>query len=427
MFIDFHKIGLVFIVVAFFTLLLRLSTIEHNASNYINGMPVSFSAVLTQEPKISGQYQTFSVKTDKNDKVVIKTSRYPEYHYGQKLAISGTISIKSVQSTSTSTSSVPSNKRPATTIYFPKITLEKNQDFMFVGKSLAVVTLIRQKIVTLFKNSLRSPDSELMLGIVFGIQSQMPKDFMNNLRNSGVLHVIAASGMNVTLVAGFFTSLFALFFRRQVALLVSILGIIFYAALAGFEPSILRASIMGIIVFSAQIFGRQSLALFNLLFAGYVMLMVSPDLLTDIGFQLSFCSTLGLIIFKPVLDRKLHLQNIAGEDISTTICAQVATLPILLANFGTYSLWSLAANALTLWMIPFLMIIGALGAVLGFVHTGLAQLVLLICLPFLWFFERVVSFFGGMGALQIQNFSWEMGIGYYLILSSIILILRRNA
>src|SRR6266852_3979746 len=99
------------------------------------------------------------------------------------------------------------------------------------------------------------------------------------LRTSGVFHVIAASGMNVTLVGGFLTSLFTLFLRRQIALLLSILGILFYALLAGFEPSIIRASIMGILVLSSQIFGRQAWPTYALLLTGYIMLLFDPSLI----------------------------------------------------------------------------------------------------------------------------------------------------
>ena len=139
----------------------------------------------------------------------------------------------------------------------------------------------------MFFQTLPSPSSSLLLGIIFGIKEQMPKDFTDNLRTSGVFHVIAASGMNVTLVAGFLSVFFAFFFKRQIAIGLSILGIIFYAILAGLEPSIIRASVMGILVFSAQILGRQTLAVNFLALTGFVMLFVDPSLIFDIGFQLS--------------------------------------------------------------------------------------------------------------------------------------------
>src|SRR3989344_9386531 len=130
---------------------------------------------------------------------------------------------------------------------------------------------MRGKFIDLFNRVLPINYSSLLLGITFGIKEKMTDNFLNNLRITGVMHVIAASGMNVTLFGGFITAVFSFFLKRQLALLLSIFGILFYVVLAGFEPSIIRAAIMGILVFSAQILGRQRLSSYGLILAGYLM------------------------------------------------------------------------------------------------------------------------------------------------------------
>lgn len=325
---------------------------------------------------------------------------------------------------------MPDLKRIDLAIYYPKIEAGKNRQNSIISNSLApiesglaVVGSVRQKLVIFFENSLPAPFSSLMLGIVFGISSQMPKEFMDNLRVAGVMHVIAASGMNVAMVSEFIIVVLSAFLRRQTAMILSLIGIFFYAAISGFSPSILRASIMCSFVFSAQILGRQTLALFNLLATAYIMLMISPDLLTDIGFQLSFISTLGLVLIPKI--KTLGVLGVIGEDINTTISAQIATLPILLANFGTYSVFSLAANALVLWTIPFLMIIGAISVFVGLIFQQAGHAILLLALPPLWYFKEVVTFFGKFSPIQLQTLSWQFTLGYYLLLSSFLIFSKR--
>ncbi|HKC14372.1 MAG TPA: ComEC/Rec2 family competence protein, partial [Patescibacteria group bacterium] len=145
---------------------------------------------------------------------------YPEIHYGDRAKITGSLASKVI------------NNKENFSIN-AKIELKKdNSDFI-----LAVSSAIRQKIISFYQQSLNQNFSGLMLGIVFGIKEYIPSSFVKDLKTAGVMHVIAASGMNVTLVAGFLSSIFLLFFKRQIALVISIVGIIIYAVLAGLEPS----------------------------------------------------------------------------------------------------------------------------------------------------------------------------------------------
>lgn len=372
----------------------------HNISKYINRQQVDFSTTLLSEPRILGNTQSFSAFLEGGQRVTVVLQRFPELHYGDTVRISGAINERVLQ-----------NKRTAMTIYMPQITAVKNESNVI----LSLAAYIRQKVTTVFHKSLPSPASNLLLGIVFGIKEDMPKDFILNLRSTGVLHVIAASGMNVTMIGGFLSSVFGLLFRRQIALLFAIVSILFYSLLSGFEPSIIRAAIMGSLTFGAQIFGRQYMAGYALVLSGYGMVMYDPSLLFDIGFQLSFSATLGLIMLKPLFgDSKL-----LTEDMVTTISAQIATLPILLANFGTYSLISIAVNGFVLWTIPPLMVIGGLGAIVGFVSELLGTIILYLAIPLLFYFEYIVNLFGGLGwGISLDRFPWQFSVSYYLLLAS---------
>lgn len=392
-----------------------------NQTQFTDGQQVNFETTILTQPQTIGSQQVFTANYQNQSfgklRIKITTSRFPEINYGDSVRISGYVRVQAPN--------VPgeiSNKNGRVLMYFPKIETINNSSNI-LQSSLKSVNSLRQKLISLFAKTLPSPSSSLLLGIIFGIKEQMPKNFTNNLRTSGVFHVIAASGMNVTLVGGFISTGLAFFLKRQIAIGLSILGIIFYAVLAGLEPSIIRASIMGILVFSAQIMGRQTMASNGLALAGFGMLFIDPTLLSDVGFQLSFAATAGILYIKPLFGKK---EGIISE-VSTTITAQIATLPILLANFGTYSIYSVLVNGLVLWTVPILMMIGGLGAILGLILAPLGQLLIYLCYPLLLYFENIVNFFGRIGGvITVESLSWQFTAGYYCLLASVLIISKKR-
>jgi competence protein ComEC len=379
---------------------------------YTDGQQLSISTTLLSEPSKSGKYQRITARLPKGERLFINIASYPRYSYGQRLDVSGKLRIKEVEG------------KTIYTMSYPKVNIRRNDNPL-----ISAIAPLRARILWLFATSLPQPSGNLLLGIVFGIAEGMPRRFSEALQTAGVLHVIAASGMNVTIIGGFLASLFGKVVRRQYALAITIVGIIFYAGLAGFAASIVRASIMGILVFSAQILGRQTLALYGLLLAGFLMLFYQPFLLFDTGFQLSFMATLGLIVFNPLmqvaLQKKGWVITLLGEtDFLTTFIAQLATLPILLGTFGSYSPASIIVNFLVLWMIPLLMIIGGVGVIVGLIVPFVGQWIFYLSLPFLFYFESVVWFFGKSPSVYIETLSWQLIVGYYLLLTATVWILR---
>lgn len=394
-----------FIAILILLFIARIIIFYQNRPNLYDGQHLIFETTLFSQPQILGKNQRFTVEY-KAERIFIVTSLFPQFNYADKFKISGNLKISLLE-----------NGKTFKSIVFPKIEAGNKGNNQF----LSVAGFIRQNVTSFFQRNLSPTASSLLLGIIFGIKESIPKDFLGELKISGVLHVIAASGMNVTMVAGFLSSVFSLLFKRQIALVISIVGILFYAVLAGGEPSIIRASVMGILVFTASILGRQAWAIWGLLIAAYVMLFINPNVIFDIGFQLSFLATLGLIYISPIVQKALK-HEIFGN-FATTISAQAATLPVLLANFGTYSLWSVVVNGLVLWTVPVLMVLGGLAVMIGFILEPIGKILLFLALPLLLYFEKLVSFFAHLGGfVEIENLSWSFIVGYYMIVLSIIML-----
>src|ERR1035437_8990969 len=153
----------------------RLLFFYAQITQYKDGQSLSFETTVISDPKFLGNYQNFSVNLPTGELVFIQTAAYPEYGYGDRIHISGSLKIKLLN-----------GKSAILSLNFPKISLVKNSN----GHFLAVVDSIRQKIILSFQTVLPRDSSSLLLGIVFGIKENFSKDFLQSIKVVGVMHVI---------------------------------------------------------------------------------------------------------------------------------------------------------------------------------------------------------------------------------------------
>lgn len=283
---------------------------------------------------------------------------------------------------------------------------------------------LKSHVKNVYAQNLKGQDAGLLMGIVFG-EKTLDRSLIKNYQTTGVLHVVAASGMNVSMLTAFLLSLLLVFFKRQLALIMTLAAIIFYTALADFQPSIVRAAIMAGFALGAGVLGRQNTSLVALLFAAYAMIFWDPGVFTSISFILSFAATLGIILFDPIF-KKGALRSSLFEDFRTTLAAQIATTPILLFFFGNYSPISILVNLLVLWTVPPLMMLGGIAALLSFIPLLSAPFVLL-SMPLLMYFQAVVSFFARYShPIELEAVPWTLIAGYYLVLLAIIIWAKKK-
>lgn len=369
-----------------------------------DGETVHFTATIFDDPKILGKTQVIKLRYGnfwQSVPVTVMTTKNTTLRYGDGVEITGT--LKKV---------LLKDKTSVFVLYFPKIEAKKKG-------IVPVFAKIRQDITNFCEKTFSQPYSGLLSGMLLGVKNTLPDPVTISFRITGVSHVVAASGMNVTLIAGFLMSFLGRLFKRQWAVILSMLGIGGYMVLSGLDPSILRAGVMGLLVFGAQLFGRQYTVMYSLFLTTGLLLFWDPLLLGDIGFQLSVLATLGIIFLKPLVP----LKGFFLDDIGTTIAAQAATLPILLSTFGSYGILSLLVNALVLWTIPLVTIVGGIGVTLGLFSQPVGQAVLWIIFPLLWYFENVVAYFADFHAVwEIGTFPVFLGIGYYLLLLSWVMV-----
>lgn len=388
--------------------LIRLFIYNSAKPHIENNQELTFITTVTDIPKETSSYNRMTANYGNvvtSEKIIVTYSPKTKLTYGDTIQISGKIEKR-----------VLKNKDVILTMYFPQIeAVKKSNNFL-----LALADRIRQYVENVFYENLPKDQAGLMVGILLGVNANFTKQFFTNLQTAGVLHVIAASGMNVSMIAGLCFSIFGSFLRRQLAIVLSIAAVGFYVILAGMQPSIVRAGIMGTLAFSAQLLGRQYSGLYGLILAASSMILYDPSLATDVGFQLSVTATAGIMYIKPLLPSAKAL-----EDLTTTLAAQIATLPIMLASFGTYGLLSVPVNFLVLWTIPILMALGALGVLASLINDHLGSILIYCCKPFLWWFITIINIAGNSKwTLTINYFPFALSLGYYAML--IACIIYRN-
>lgn len=213
---------------------------------------------------------------------------------------------------------------------------------------------------TRIKSILAEPQASLLSGILVGTKAQMSKDFYDDLQQTGTLHIIALSGTNISMLVTFLSVMFGGLGKRNASLLsiISIVGFIFFV---GPSASVVRAGIMGSLSLLALVTGRKNYAIVALLGSAIVMIVVKPELVFDIGFQLSFLATFGIMTLveqdKKNRSKKIvsSVYNLLLTDLKITLAAQIFTLPVILHNFHNMSFIAPITNILVGWSIPFLM------------------------------------------------------------------------
>lgn len=285
------------------------------------------------------------------------------------------------------------------------------------------------------------PEASLLNGILLGIESDIPADIQQAFKDTGTAHIVAISGFNIAIIAALFVTLFSRLLGKTYGSLLAILGIIFYTLLVGASASVVRAAFMGSLALIARQFGRRALALNALFFTALLMSLWNPFVLWDVGFQLSFAATLGLVLYaqpwqeavKNFLLRFLPQNTVEAvigpfsDYFLLTLAAQLTTLPITIYHFGRISLISFIANPFVLPAQPPIMILGGLAAIAGKLYHPLGQVLAWFTWPFPAYSIRAIEFFAGFegGVYTVGEFGLLTMILFYAILFGLTLFWSR--
>ncbi|MDP1538827.1 MAG: ComEC/Rec2 family competence protein [bacterium] len=367
-------------------------------------------------------------------KILVTAEKYPGYKYGDKLKIIGKLKTPQIFD-EFNYKDYLAKDGIYSVMYYPGIELaEKNQGNFLYAKILSFKDKLREVIY----QNLSPPQSSILAAIILGDKRQISQEWKDKLNYAGVRHLTAISGMHVAILTVILMSfLIGLGFWRQQAFYFSIILIFLFIVMTGFQPSAIRAGIMGGLFLLAQYLGRLNVSSRAIVFAATLMLVHNPLLLKlDVGFQLSFLAMMGIIYLVPIFQNLLHkapdfLQReenkfssspfaIARElkNISImTISAQVFTLPILIYNFGYFSAIAPLTNVLVVPLLPFIMGLGFIFTLAGAVWSYFGWFFSLPVWLLLTYLIKIVDWFSGFSfSAFVFEISWLWLLIAYLIL-----------
>lgn len=367
---------------------------------------------------------------NENIALLAQVAKYPEYFYSDELEVSCT--AKAIENKDASFDY---------RMYMAKdgvlyVCEDKKIQKIAEGKGNIFLGVIL-KLRKLFENNIQKvipqPEGALAKGLLFGGSSELSKEIQNDFSRTGMTHIVAVSGYNVTIIAEYLIILgIALGLWRKKAVWFALVGIILFVIMSGLPASAVRAGVMGGTLLWAMKNGRLSSSENAIIFAGAIMLFINPLLLRwDIGFQLSFLATLGIVLASPFWEKsfvKKHKALGISEAIVMSLSAQIFVLPIIAYNFHITSLISLLANVMILPIIPLSMLLVFLVSISGFIFAPLSLVLAWIAfLPLTYEIKMIHT---------LAQFPWasisveKVGVGwimvYYLFISGVMYYFRKR-
>ncbi len=274
----------------------------------------------------------------------------------------------------------------------------------------ALLFSLRWRAQEVIGRILHEPAASLLTGILLGVEGGIPKDVNDAFAATGTTHIIAISGFNIAIISGIFYRLFRRWLGPRRAVWPSIAGVVLYTLLVGATASVVRAAVMGILYLLGRHLGRPTYVPASLAAAAIGMTLLNPLLLWDVGFQLSFAATLGLVLYVDRLergavrllaralpeDRVRQAMGLLSDALLVTLAAQIATLPLTLYYFRRLSLVSLLTNFLILPAQPGVMIWGGLATLAGMLWLPLGRCLGWVAWLFLTYTIEVVRWAAGI-------------------------------
>lgn len=262
--------------------------------------------------------------------------------------------------------------------------------------------LVRQRIVKAQIANLDIPEGLLISSMVLGQQAvdlppeiprrseKSPITLLSNFRKTGLIHIVAVSGFQVSLLLGASLAITAPL-PTKFRLILGLIVLFFYVGLTGFQPSALRAGIMGFGALIGLVFERKTIPLSLLLLAGFVLLLANPLWIYNLGFQLSFLATFGLLVTLPSLQQKLDwLPPVIATIIVLPIAASLWTLPLLMHTFSVVATYSIPTNILAAPLVTIISLGGAISAIAALIFPPLGSAIAwLLYYPTHWLIQLV--------------------------------------
>jgi len=313
------------------------------------------------------------------------------YHYGDVIKFSGKLKL-------------PQNRRNPNGFDYRAYLLQKgisttifSREIELIGKNktnpfIAAAFYLRERLIGFYETHLPPNLSSLIIGITLGIKDNIPGETMKAVKNGGVAHALAVSGLHTGVIyAALELILSRLGLSGKLSFIIESIVIIFYSFMAGFSPSVIRAAIMIMVFMLSKVVGRQNDPVNSLCFSAVILLLFNPLTLFSVSFQLSYAAVIGIILFYAPLKRLLEpLSKYLRESVAVMVSAQLVVGPVLAYYFYNISIIGFVTNLLVVPLVSLVLIGGLLSGITGLIFEPLGALFVKIPGFLLQIIERIV-------------------------------------
>ncbi len=238
---------------------------------------------------------------------------------------------------------------------------------------------IRNYIINTSNKLLPEKTSSLLVGILIGDKSGISEEIIEDFKISNLSHMLAVSGAHTSyIILGLTFILNKSKMSKKWVHLVTILSLILFTFITNFTPSVTRACFMAIIVLGSSLLYRKQDFWTSISISILIILVINPFSVNDIGLQLSYLGTIGIILFNKNVEtllNKVKINNKISKFLSVTISAQMAIIPIMIYRFNSFSLTFFIPNVLASPLLGINIILGLITIFISLVSFKLAKII----------------------------------------------------
>lgn len=337
---------------------------------------VTIVATVVSEAKETEYYYSYEVKVN-NEKFImyVKKNNQQNLKYGMKIRLEAeyTEPEDARNYKGFSYKYYLKTKKIYGSFKASKISIIKEND---VNILMQYSNKLRNKIIEVTKEILPEETEGLMIGILIGDNEGILEEITENFSKSSLSHIVAISGSHITyIIVGLSFILTKSKIPRRKMHIITIIALIIFMFITRFSPSIVRACIMGIIMLFSKVVYRKPDILNSIALSLLIILINNPFAIMDIGLQLSYLGTLGIIFLnKPISNfLKKYINKKIAEILSVTISAQISVIPIIAINFNTISTVFIISNLLAVPLSGIITLFGYANVFIGMMFIELAN------------------------------------------------------
>ena len=353
-FID-HKLNFAIFFFCLFMFFISFFAFINSFDSQINANEEGEVVCVDDEVDVRKDHVKYIMKSERFGRFLVRFDLYPRFEYGDCVLFEG--KIQPANSDEDFDYKKYLERFDVYGIsYNPKLSFysQNRSTFYFIYK-------MKNKFDEQLKRLYLEPDASLVAGLLLGSRGGLGQELMEDFNRVGLTHIVAVSGSNVAILIVFVSFLFG-FLSKKLRLAFSLLMIILFVIFAGMSASVVRAGIMGGISILVLWGGKSYFTGFALFYSAFFMTLFDPKVLIyDLGFQLSFLASIGVIYFVPKIEKYfLALPKLLAirESFVLSLASQIVTLPIIMYAFGRISIVSVFVNLIILPFVPLIMLLG---------------------------------------------------------------------